>query len=244
MVLLRSLFFVGIFLLVLLQATITLGHPIPDVTVRGYFNSDGKAEIRVEVDPRCYAEDPEALEYLLKNQIETLAEASQQEIRSKVAEFTDQRLKFFFNPGGEKKPEFIWEYRQIGDLPWETPDAKTVLVGSWKFKLSDEKTYQVKSLNLNEKSYGIPLNVVFVNFLNGVQAARYSVLFPGETSFELDLINGYPQTSTGDQSGIKADSSDWLLIFNWVVVPALIMMALAGIWWVIKRILRRDSPKP
>jgi hypothetical protein len=171
-------------------------------------------EIRIELDPRCYEPDPEAVEYYLKNQIEKLDEATVKEMQSKASQFIDQRLRFIFEPNGVKIPTFNWEIRKIGDEAWDDPDAETVFVASWKFQLEGEKSYQLQALKMGENSKGIPLNVVFVNYLNGVQAERYAVLFPGETSFALDLQHGLENESSGKPAGVAASSGDWISLFT------------------------------
>lgn len=179
-------------LILLLQAALILdlkAHPVPDIPVRAYFDGQGTMEIRIEVDPRSYEADPEAFEYYLKSDIEKMDPTAVEAMKSKVKTLLDQRLRLHFEPEGAKIPELKWEFRKIGDEPWEAPTDETSLVGVAKFKLTDEISYRVESLKLTEKSLGIPMNVVFKNFFNGVQAERYAVLFPGETSFALDLKN-------------------------------------------------------
>jgi hypothetical protein len=135
-------------------------------------------------------------------------------MKEQAGRFLDQRLRFFFEPGGEKKPDFNWEFRKLGDQEWSDPAAETVLIASWKFQLNGETGYQLKALELTKDSMGIPLNVVFVNFLNGVQAERYAVLFPGETSYVLDLARAFEKGTDGSAAGVKAASGDWISLFK------------------------------
>ncbi|MDF1811933.1 MAG: HupE/UreJ family protein [Verrucomicrobiales bacterium] len=190
-------------------------HPIPDLPVRSWFNEDGSVEIRVEVDPRSSTDDPEALDYYLKSHIEELNEAEIQEMKDRADMFTRQRIQFLFAPDGAKTPNFTWEFRKLADEPWLAPDDITVLVGSWKFQLDGETKYQIRALELDDFSMGIPLNVVYLNFLNKIQTERYAVLFPGETSFSLDLTTSFAKTEGSDQpAGVKAAKGDLMEIFT------------------------------
>ena len=44
--------------------TLSLAHPIPDLPVFGTFDRNGTSSVLVEVDPRAFAEDPEAVPFL------------------------------------------------------------------------------------------------------------------------------------------------------------------------------------
>ena len=182
-----------------------LGHPLPDLPVRSNFFNDGSFEIRVEVDPRSFEDDPEAEGYLMKGLVDQLTDEENKELHQQANEYIDQRLDFVFNPVGEQKPDFIWSWRKLGDESdlIEIAD-EAVLVGSWKGRIPGEaNAYQVRAHKLGPGKMGVPLNVVFLNSIEVAQAERYAVLFPGEDSFEFDV----------DELVGKADSSGWWSIF-------------------------------
>jgi len=201
-------------------------HPVPDLPVRSHFASDGSAEIRIEVDPRGFSDNPEAINYFQKTAIESLPAEKVREMKDTADVFVGQRLRFFFDPVGEVKPNLTWEFRKLGDggIPFETDDAtllkgdETVLVGSWKTKVIAGMTgFRIEALALTPGKMGAPLNVMFVNFIGGKQVERYGVLYPGETSFTLDLteqgISSKPGVRTEGSVGVEATSGDWLSLF-------------------------------
>ena len=140
--------------------------------------------------------------------------------------FVTQRLRFFFDPIGEVKPKLTWEFKKLGDgrIPFETDDKtllkgdETVLVGSWKTSVVAGMTgYHIEALPHGPGKMGVPLNVMFVNFIGGKQVERYGVLYPGETSFTLDLTEQGIAPASGGRTpgsvGVKATSGDWLSLF-------------------------------
>ena len=206
-------------ILACLCRTIAVAHPLPDLPVRSYFHEDGTAEIRVEVDPRSFDKDPEARGYLSKADTDRLTPAEVGQMKAQADIYTRQRLRFHFEPLGEVKPEFAWEYQKLGDKgALVQPADEVVLIGSWKpGGLVGMSGYRLEALELGPDKLGIPLNVVFLNFIGGQQVERYAVLFPGEKSFALDLTSmaktAAPAARTG-AVGVKAGAADWLSLFG------------------------------
>jgi hydrogenase/urease accessory protein HupE len=207
-------------------ATAAWSHPVPDLPVRSHFATDGSAEIRIEVDPRAFSDNPEGIDYFQKGAIEALPADKVRQMKDTADVFVAQRLRFFFDPIGEVKPNIVWEFKKLGDghVPFETDDkslfkgGETVLVGSWKTKVAAGMTgYRIEALALTPGKMGAPLNVMFINFIGGKQVERYGVLYPGETSFTLDLteqgISPQPGGRTRGSVGIEATSGDWLSLF-------------------------------
>ena len=194
--------------------------------MRSHFATDGSAEIRIEVDPRGFSDNPEAINYFQKGAIENLSPEKVKQMKDTADVFVGQRLRFFFDPIGEVKPNIVWEFKKLGDggIPFETDDVgllkgdETVLVGSWKTQVIAGMTgYRIEALALTPGKMGAPLNVMFINFIGGKQVERYGVLYPGETSFTLDLteqgISSNPGGRTEGSVGVKATSGDWLSLF-------------------------------
>ena len=46
-------------------------HPIPDIPVVGNFEHNGSCKIIVEIDTRCFAEDPEDVPFLSQSVFES-----------------------------------------------------------------------------------------------------------------------------------------------------------------------------
>jgi len=211
---------------VLALATAAWSHPVPDIPVRSHFHAGGAAEVRVEVDPRCFEPDPEKVDYYQKEKVESLPAEEVQKIKARADVFVGERLRFFFDPVGEVKPAWGWEFQKLGDgrVPFETDDKtllkgnETVLVGSWKTSVVRGMTgYRIEALALTPEKMGAPLNVMFNNFIGGRQVERYAVLFPGETSFTLDLTEQGIFAAQGGRTpgsvGVEAQAGDWVSLF-------------------------------
>ena len=214
-------------ILALFSAAAAWSHPVPDLPVRSHFATDGNVEVRIEVDPRGFSNDPESINYFQKGAIESLPPEKVRQMKDTADAFVGQRLRFFFDPIGEMKPKIAWEFRKLGDggIPFESDDVgllkgdETVLVGSWKTQVVAGMTgYRIEALALTPGKMGAPLNVMFVNFIGGKQVQRYAVLYPGETSFTLDLteqgISPKPGGRTEGSVGVTATSGDWLSLFR------------------------------
>lgn len=206
----------ALLLLSSLAALPAMAHPVPDVLVRSYFSSSGESEIRVEVDPRSFEAHPEEHDYLEKTAAEKVDPATLGTMGATAARFLAGRVRFLLEPLGEVKPEFVWSFAKLGDGPLENPDDPAVLVGSWKTTLPKGLSgYRIESLKLTDPA-AIPMNVVFLNHLDGKQIERYAVLFPGEKSFLLDLtgLATAEAAVTPGAVGATAGSSDLVAIFT------------------------------
>lgn len=201
--------------LVFLAPALAEAHPVPDILVRSYFAVGGEAEIRVEVDPRSFEAHPEEHDYLEKSAVEGVGEDALEEMGRTADEFLAGRVKFVLEPVGEVKPDFAWSFGKLGDGALENPDDPAVLVGSWKTRMPQGLSgYRIESLELKDPA-AIPMNVVFLNHLDGKQIERYAVLFPGEKSFLLDLTGlAAPLPAAGEGAvGQAADSGDLAAVF-------------------------------
>lgn len=206
----------ALLLLSSLAALPAMAHPVPDVLVRSYFSSSGESEIRVEVDPRSFEAHPEEHDYLEKTAAEKVDPATLGTMGATAGRFLAGRVKFLLEPLGEVKPEFVWSFAKLGDGPLENPDDPAVLVGSWKTTLPKGLSgYRIESLQLTDPA-AIPMNVVFLNHLDGKQIERYAVLFPGEKSFLLDLtgLATAEASLTPGAVGATAGSGDLAAIFT------------------------------
>ena len=219
--------------------SVSVAHPLPDLPVRSHFQPDGTAEIRVEVDPRCFEADPEAQGYIMKGQIDNLTPDEVREMEATANRFIEQRLRFLFEPRGEMKPTFTWKFQKIGDKgDLADPADNVALVGSWKPEgLAGQSNYRLQALDITPEKMGIPLNVVFLNFMGGQQVERYAVLFPGETSFAVDLkalskpaeAGGAEPKAPGGAEASEANAGGSLM--PWVLIGGI---ALVGVFWVLK----------
>ena len=157
-------------------------HPVPDIPVRGTFATGGAATISVEVDPRCFDADPTSAPSLTHAIYRTLPPARQAELRRQAGELVQRSVEFFFEPVGRLQPEFAFEFTGQGRAALAADDDVVVLTGEWRTTIAAGLTgWKIRAIP------GHKLAVVFQNVIDGRAHPRLAVLFPGETSFTLDL---------------------------------------------------------
>ena len=186
------------------------GHPIPDIPVRATFLVDGNATnatnatiatIAVEIDPRCFADQALHEPYLENAVLQSTPEKEKAALFAKAQIFITDTLDFHFEPNVHfepkeaPKPTFTMAFTTLGSqpLPWnaDVPDSNrqrvarlpVTITATWKLDASALKTYQ-----LHAKPAG-KFSVQFINHL-GDAAQKLHVLFPGETSYRLELPQG------------------------------------------------------
>lgn len=168
--------------LLLILSLNCLAHPVPDIPVRTYFDRGGGCRVTVEIDPRCFAKDPNAEPSLLNAVLPGMAEAQRAELRNKAADMARRYVEFLFDPSGPVKPEFSFEFTGHAEAPLTTEEDIVVLTGSWKTQVPAGSTgWKVRATKET------PLAVVFRNYTDGLESPKFSVLFPGETSFPFEL---------------------------------------------------------
>ncbi len=182
-----------VFLLILATAGVTFAHPVPDIPVRGFFEEDGTARIQVEVDPRAFKKDPVSEPYLANWVLGESDQKEKAELIRKAGELVEKSIRFRLRPLGIVAPEFEWKFTSHGNKALENAEDPVMITGEWKTKIpAGIEGYQIEATKEGA------LSVVFVNQLKGKQVERLNVLFPGETSFLLDL--------TGVTSNLPASS--------------------------------------
>src|SRR5947207_483876 len=97
-------------------------HPIPDIPVRGSFETGGKCTIYAEMHPRCIDEDPNTAPSLTKAIYETLSPERKAELRGKIEKLAKESVEYFFEPKGQIQPEFTWEWTGEGHKPLMNDD--------------------------------------------------------------------------------------------------------------------------
>jgi hydrogenase/urease accessory protein HupE len=169
-------------LLLLATAIPLFAHPIPDIPVRGNFLSGGEAIISVEVNPRCFEPDPLTAPSLVNRVYTSLPDDRKAELRAKSKELVNRLIEFYFDPVGRIHPDFKFDFTGEARKDLQNEEDIVVLTGSWKTRIASGLTgWKVRSAPENK------LSVVFQNIINGEVHPRLAVLFPGETSFALDL---------------------------------------------------------
>ena len=161
-------------------------HPIPDIPVRSFFDSDGGATIQVEVDPRCFAPDPLNEPYLVTAALQSMEVEEKAQLFSRTKGFIARLITLRATPGGPLQPAFDLRFTAFGDeeLTAGSPDSTPVVItAECKIDASDWEEYQVAS------GKEMPFSVQVINVVKG-ERQPLNVLFPGEESQVLDLQDG------------------------------------------------------
>lgn len=172
-------------LAVLLAAAIlngTIGfvraNPEPDIPVHVSVAKDGKCTIRVEVDPRCFTQDPMSERYLMKVDLTHRSAQELQAIRDQVAEALPGWVQVAFDPELARQPVFALAFTGEQQRPLLKPDDPVVVTATWTFvPPPGMKALRVVALKPGRYS------VVVRYELEGQEQERFATLFPGEASF-------------------------------------------------------------
>ncbi|GEP42418.1 alkaline phosphatase D family protein [Brevifollis gellanilyticus] len=157
-------------------------HPVPDIPVRTWFSQDGTCTVTVEVDPRCFAADPNSEPSLLNAVFPGMTEEARTKLKNKAADLVRRYVEFIFEPTGPVQPDFQFEFTSYAQAPLAIEEDVVVMTGTWKTKIpAGGKTWRIRATKET------PLAVVFRNYLEGLENPKFSVLFPGETSFPFDF---------------------------------------------------------
>ncbi len=174
--------FLALVLSSFMAAGTLLGHPVPDVPVRSFFEADGSTRIEVEVDLRCFTADPENEPYLMHWTLKEMAEAEKAALLKKAEAFVKKSIAFRLAPGGQIEPTFEWRFTtHRGEALTDLGDP-VMLTGVWQSETPAE-AYQIEALPAGN------LSVLFLNHVNDTAVERFQVLFPGEKSYELKLAD-------------------------------------------------------
>lgn len=172
------------------------GHSIPDIPVRGAFQTNGEAEITIEINPRSWAESPKLAPSLEAKDFVGLSPAQREELTKRAQAFVSAYFEFRLEPIGRVQPEFTYDFVAETGQPLAAPDDAVVVRGRWKTKIPSGVTgWKVRSLP------GHKVATVFTNSVDGKDHPRFMVLFPGETSFTLDLTGLAAQPPTAPAAG-------------------------------------------
>lgn len=165
-----------------LSANFAGAHPMPDVLVRSFFNEDGSVVIRIELDPRAFAEDPLNEPYTENWMLKDMEGEERAALVAKAEAYVKQAVELRFLPKGKVEPELEWRFTAHDDGPLEKVDDPVMLTGEWNSTVPPElEGYQVHAPDYRD------LSVYFLNHIRDEAVERYQVMFPGETSYVLDL---------------------------------------------------------
>jgi hypothetical protein len=171
-------------------------HSIPDVPVRGNFQTGGEAEITIEINPRNWEESPKMALSLENKQFLTYTDAQREELLKKTRAWVATYLEFTLEPIGRVQPDFTYDFVAETGKPLMKMDDAVVARGRWKTKIPAGVTgWKVRSLP------GHKVATVFTNTVDGKEHPRFMVMFPGETSFTFDLTGLAAKPPTGPTPG-------------------------------------------
>ena len=171
-------------------------HSIPDIPVRGNFQTGGEAEISIEINPRNWTESPKMAPSLEQKEFLTYTAAQREELLKQTKVFVATYLEFTLEPIGQVKPDFTWDFVAETGKPLMAMTDAVVARGKWKTKIPAGVTgWKVRSLP------GHKVATVFTNSVDGKEHPRFMVMFPGETSFTFDLTGLAAKPPTGPTPG-------------------------------------------
>lgn len=166
-----------------------LSHPLPDVAVRANFEQNGDWMIQVEIDPRSFQPDPNVAPYLTNADLAVTPAEQQKKLKTQAREYVQKVVEVVLEPAAEVKPDLAWEFTAADNAPLKLPEDPVMLTGTWRTKLPPGSTgYSIKALPAGT------LSVLYHNTALGKKVERYQILFPGETSYVLDLKTFTPRT--------------------------------------------------
>lgn len=164
-------------------------HPLPDVAVRAHFEQNGDWMLQVEIDPRSFQPDPNVAPYLTNADLGVTPVEQQEALKAKAREYVQKVVEVVLDPVVEVKPDLAWEFTAAENAPLKLPEDPVMLTGTWHTKLPVGSTgYSIKALPTGT------LSVLYHNTALGKKVERYQILFPGETSYVLDLKTFTPRT--------------------------------------------------
>lgn len=166
-----------------------LAHPLPDVAFRAHFEENGDWTLQVEIDPRSFEPDPNVAPYLTHADLGFTPPEQQAKLKTTASDYIQRVVKVVLDPVVAVKPEFAWEFTTMENAPLKEPNDPVMLTGSWSGKIPEGTTgYSIEALPEGS------LSVLYHNTALGKKVERYQILFPGETSYVLDLKTFKPRT--------------------------------------------------
>ena len=173
----------ALLLLTLLVPSLARANPEPDLPVELHRLSGGDWVLSVEVDPRCFTEDPIHERYLMKVDLETRSAADLEAIKQQVAVAIPKWIGVEFTPPiASLKPKFDLAFAGVGGAALTKFDDPVVVTATCHLQDSKGITgWQVTALPDGRFS------VVVKTRLSGTLAAPERTLFPGEKTPVLPL---------------------------------------------------------
>lgn len=177
-------------LLLLLATAPALAHPLPEIPVRTDFDGVGGCVIQVEIDPRSFEPDPNVAPSLTKADFDLTPEPRREAMKKQAVEYIHRVVKWQFEPQGAFVPEFTFTFGGQDGKKLEYPEDVVVLRGVWSGKSPAAATGYSYTATKDGQ-----LSVILHHTAKGTPVERFQVLFPGETSYVLDMRTWLPRTA-------------------------------------------------
>ena len=140
-------FWIWVLLILPYLTSFGVAHPVPDVPLRAFFKADKSVVIKIEIDPRCFSEDPETEPYLRLDQYLQLSQPVLDALRSKAQKFVEQTLEISFFPGLVDPPDWKFDFTTFNSKKLDRSDDPVMVTGSWNLgQIVDQTGYQKRSL--------------------------------------------------------------------------------------------------
>ncbi len=163
-----------------------LAHPVPDIPVRSTFGADGKVTVLIEIDPRCFEDDALHAPYLGNATFQSYSKEQRESLKKRAKSLIEKTIEFDFEPKSPAVvPAFEMSFTTFANKPLEKQPAKraetpVMITAKWVANALKLTSYRIKSKKAGKYS------LKCINHL-GKEKQRLHVLFPGETSYRLDL---------------------------------------------------------
>ncbi len=166
-----------------------IAHPLPDVAFRAHFEENGGWTLQAEIDPRSFEPDPNVAPYLTKADLEFTPPEQQAKLKATAGDYIQRVVKVVLDPAVAVKPEFAWEFTTMENAPLKEPEDPVMLTGTWRGMIpAGTSGYSIEALPEGT------LSVLYHNTALGKKVERYQILFPGESSYVLDLKSFTPRS--------------------------------------------------
>jgi alkaline phosphatase D len=152
-------------------------HAVPDIPVRAYFDEAARCQLAIEVDPRCFAADPNTEPSMLYAVVPEMPAAVANNLKAKAKTLIESWLELQFTPAVAPLPELSFAFTGHNQEPLQHPDDVVVITATCSLPLpKGVQTWQVRS------KAEAKLAVVTRVFRDGSEDPQFAVLFPGEGS--------------------------------------------------------------
>lgn len=170
-------------LIFLFMAGVLHANPEPDIPVQCAFAADGTVEVSVEVDPRCFTAEPMLERWFMKVDLTTQPPEALDALKQQVKDALARWLRFETDPvSAPLQPQWTLSFTGLGGVELVQFDDPVVVKAVWKLTLPPT----VNRWRVTAAKDG-RFSVVVRHRVHGKEQPRTATLFPGESSYWLDL---------------------------------------------------------